>query len=124
MTIHFVNIEVPEEEFFARALPGYDLISVRRLAEVDADAGIACIFIDEQVDANFLASHPRLRFIATRSASIDHLDLVGCAARGVKISNVPHYGEESVAEHTFALMLAALKAWVEHGINLREGMYK
>ena len=82
MTIHFVNIEVPEEEFFARALPGYDLISVRRLAEVNADAEIACLFIDEQVDANFLASHPRLRFIATRSASIDHLDLVGCAARG------------------------------------------
>jgi len=106
VTIYFVNIEIGEEEFFAKALPGCDMISVRHLSDVEEDAEIACIFIDEIVDEPFVAAHPRLRFIATRSASVDHLDLPACAAHHVKVSNVPHYGEESVAEHTFALMLA------------------
>jgi len=106
VAIYFVNIEPGEEDFYASALPGYDLISVRRLAEVGREAEIACVFIDERIDAAFLADHPRLRFIATRSASTDHMDLAACAARNTLIANVPHYGEESVAEHTFALMLA------------------
>jgi len=106
VTIHFVNIEPQEEDYFAAALPGRDLVSVPHFAELDREAEVACIFIDEQVGAEFLAAHPRLRFIATRSTSVDHMDLAACAARGVKVANVPYYGEESVAEHTFALMLS------------------
>ena len=106
MTIYFVNIEVGEEDFFGKALNEYDMVSVRRLADVDPDAEMVSVFIDERVDDGFLSAHPSLRFIATRSTSLDHVDLASCASRGVVVANVPAYGEESVAEHTFALMLA------------------
>ena len=43
--------------------------------------------------------------IATRSTGFDHLDLEVCKQRSITISNVPFYGENTVAEHTFALIL-------------------
>jgi D-lactate dehydrogenase len=36
----------------------------------------------------------------------DHVDLPACQARGVMVAHVPVYGENTVAEHTFALILA------------------
>jgi D-lactate dehydrogenase len=36
----------------------------------------------------------------------DHIDVVACKARGIVVANVPVYGAHTVAEHTFALMLA------------------
>lgn len=106
MTIYFVDIEPNEQEFFGEQFPAEDLIAVKHLAEVGANAEIVCVFIDEPIDHAFLARHPQLRLVATRSTSLDHIDLQACANRGVLVSHVPHYGEEAVTEHTFALMLA------------------
>lgn len=44
--------------------------------------------------------------IATRSTGFDHIDLGACKERGILVSNVPIYGEVTVAEHTFALILS------------------
>jgi D-lactate dehydrogenase len=106
VTIYFVDIEPGEQAFFGEQFAKEDLIAVKRLADVGEDAEIVCAFIDEPIDAAFLASHPRLRMVASRSSSVDHIDLDACARHGVLVSHVPHYGEETVAEHTFALMLA------------------
>ncbi|MCX6021858.1 MAG: hypothetical protein NTZ05_09030 [Chloroflexi bacterium] len=34
------------------------------------------------------------------------MDVAACRDRGITVSNVPHYEENTVAEHTFALILA------------------
>jgi D-lactate dehydrogenase len=44
--------------------------------------------------------------IATRSTGTDHIDLEYCQKKGIEIKNVPDYGSSTVAEHTFALLLA------------------
>jgi D-lactate dehydrogenase len=62
-------------------------------------------FIHSRVDAGALERLPRLRLVATRSTGVDHIDLEACAARGIAVANVPTYGENTVAEHTFALIL-------------------
>jgi D-lactate dehydrogenase len=49
---------------------------------------------------------PHLKLITTRSTGYDHIDLEAARENDVLISNVPTYGEHTVAEHTFALMLA------------------
>ena len=54
----------------------------------------------------FLDAHPQLKLLTTRSTSTDHLDLAALHARGVSVARVLHYGETTVAEHTFALILA------------------
>lgn len=106
MTIYFVDIEPGEQTFFGEQFAEHDLLAVRRLNEVEADAEVVCIFIDEPIDDAFLAAHPKLSFIATRSTSVDHIDLAACAGREIRVCHVPHYADETVAEHTFALLLA------------------
>jgi D-lactate dehydrogenase len=72
----------------------------------DADAEILSVFVDSVVDKDLIAKMPNLKFIATRSTGFDHVDLAAAAARGITVSNVPSYGENTVAEFAFALLLA------------------
>lgn len=44
--------------------------------------------------------------IATRSTGFDHIDLQHCEANNITVCNVPVYGDNTVAEHVFALLLA------------------
>ncbi len=67
---------------------------------------VLSVFIYSKVDARVLESMPRLRLVATRSTGTDHIDLKTCRGRAVEVANVPAYGENTVAEHTFALILA------------------
>jgi len=77
---------------------------------------VLSVFVGSRVDQPLLDACPDLRLVATRSTGYDHVDLAACAARGVAVANVPTYGENTVAEHTFALILALSrnvhKAWV------------
>lgn len=64
------------------------------------------VFIYSTVIKTYLDDLPNLKFIATRSTGFDHIDLVECKKRDIKISTVPFYGENTIAEHTFALILS------------------
>jgi D-lactate dehydrogenase len=70
------------------------------------DTTVLSVFIQSRVTDEILAQLPNLQLIATRSTGFDHVDLAACARRGVVVCNVPHYGENTVAEFTFALVLA------------------
>ena len=75
----------------------------RRLA---LGASILSVFIYSSLTARLLRRLPSLRLIATRSTGFDHIDVASCRTRRVTVANVPSYGENTVAEHTFALILA------------------
>jgi D-lactate dehydrogenase len=55
-----------------------------------------------------------IKFIVTRSAGTDHINLEAAAAAGLKIANVPSYSPQAVAEHAvgmaFALNRQTMKA--------------
>jgi D-lactate dehydrogenase len=63
-------------------------------------------FIGSRVGPAELDRLPALRLIATRSTGFDHIDLREAGRRGVTVCNVPVYGDNTVAEHTFALILS------------------
>ncbi len=105
MSIYFLDTEPDDAAFFGRELAGEPVHFVSRLGEVKADACVLSMFIHTPVSGAFLEKHPGIRLIATRSTGIDHIDLDACRARGVTIANVPTYGDHTVAEHTFALIL-------------------
>lgn len=71
-----------------------------------ADAEIVSVFIYSRVDKPVLDKLSKVRLIATRSTGYDHIDLAECADRGIAVCSVPRYGENTVAEHAFALILA------------------
>jgi D-lactate dehydrogenase len=104
--IYFVETESAEQEYYAGQWPAHEVRFVATLEEVGEDAELLSIFIDYRITAEFLAAHPRLRFITTRSTAIDHLDLPACRDRQLVISNLPDHGSTTVAEHTFALLLS------------------
>jgi len=71
-----------------------------------ADAEVVSTFIYSELNRDVLEKLPSLKLIATRSTGFDHIDTVYCVGRGITVSNVPSYGENTVAEHVFALLLA------------------
>lgn len=75
-------------------------------ADRTADAEVVSVFIYSAVDKPILDMLPRVRLIVTRSTGHDHIDMAECARRGITICNVPRYGENTVAEHAFCLILA------------------
>ncbi len=106
MIVHFLETESSDRAHFREHLAEHDLRFVDDLAEVPEDAEVLCLFINSQIDREFLEQHPALRYIATRSGATDHLDLPACRERKVLVSNVPDYADHTVAEHTFALILS------------------
>ncbi len=106
MKISFVETEAGERDFFADALPKHDLEFVATTDEVSPEAEIVSIFIQSKIDATFLDARSGVKLISTRSTGFDHVDLDACGARNVAVCIVPSYGDNTVAEHTFALMLS------------------
>lgn len=86
-----------------------------------AEAEIISTFIYSSLDREVLGKFTRLKFIATRSTGLDHVDLETCSENGVKVANVPTYGENTVAEHVFALLLAISHHLIEAVDRTRRG---
>ena len=76
----------------------YDIISISSRSKVNKD---------------ILENLPNLKMIATRSTGIDHIDNEECTNRGIEVASASSYGSNSVAEYTFALILAVAKKIVE-----------
>src|SRR3989344_550270 len=72
----------------------------------DCTAEIVSVFVDSLIDKTVIDIFPNLKFLALRSTGFDHVDLASARARQVAVSNVPSYGENTVAEQAFALLLS------------------
>src|SRR3989338_1335762 len=108
--IAFFELEPWEKEYFLKNLKSYKLQfidkhlnekNINQITDVDA----ICIFIYSAVNRKILDKLPNLKLITTLSTGFDHIDLKECKKRKIAVCNVPHYGENTVAEHTFALIL-------------------
>ena len=82
--------------------------ALQEIADGDIPPGLTVVstFVHSRVTADQLDRLSGLRMIATRSTGFDHIDVAECDRRGILVANVPHYGQDTVAEHTFALLLA------------------
>lgn len=121
--ICFVELETEGRDFFEQALEGHEVGFSNNLAGVPEDCEIVSIFIGERVEAGFLEAHPALKLVCTRSTGCDHIDLDACRAREVQVANVGNYGENTVAEHTFALILALSRRLRESEEAVRTGHF-
>jgi len=86
-------------KFFFKPLSSSSLKKIK-------NTNILVPFIYSKIDRNTINQLPFLKYITTMSTGFDHIDLNACRIRKIKVSNVPYYGENTVAEHTFALILA------------------
>ncbi|MGF1471533.1 MAG: NAD(P)-dependent oxidoreductase [Rubrobacteraceae bacterium] len=129
------EIEASESSYLSEVLA--DVVTVEpvpgTLSEALAsdsleDVEVLMPFIHSAVGRQQLEQMPNLRFITTRSTGYDHVDLEAATERGIAVANVPVYGENTVAEHTFALILALSRkvhlAWTrtQRGEYVMEGL--
>lgn len=72
-----------------------------KLAEYDA----LSVFVSSDVDEKVLEDFGGF-LVACRSTGFDHVAMDKAKREGVQVCNVPEYGDNTVAEHTFGLILA------------------
>jgi D-lactate dehydrogenase len=111
MKIAFFETEKWEQKYLAERLKNHELhFSEKKMtlatAKKHKDAEAIGIFIYTNIDSKILDTMPKLKLITTMSTGYNHIDVKECTKRGITVCNVPSYGENTVAEHTFALILA------------------
>lgn len=82
-----------------------------------------CIFVNSKVGKEELDKLPDLKFIATRSTGYDHIDLKLTGKRNIKVATVPSYGEHTVAEFAFALLLTLSRKLLSSFEKVKEGSF-
>lgn len=75
-------------------------------ANCNPDTEVISVFVSSTVTREIIESLPNLKVIACRSTGFNNVDLATAEQHGVAVLNVPTYGEDTVAEYTFALLLA------------------
>jgi D-lactate dehydrogenase len=90
-------------------------------ADKYADAEIISCFIYSDLSRDVLKKLKKLKFIATRSRTFDHIDLGYCSQNGITVSNVPAYGGDTVAEYVFSLLLSLSRHIPQAAQRTREG---
>lgn len=126
MKIAFLEVEDWEEDYINSNLSGYNpVLTSEKLDQTTVakyqDAEIISTFIYSKLNREVLEKFPNLKFIATRSTGFDHIDLNYCKEKNIKVANVPTYGTHTVAEHTFALILAISRKLVPSVEQAKKG---
>tara|TARA_Y100000310_G_scaffold251715_1_gene258308 strand:- start:27620 stop:28630 length:1011 start_codon:yes stop_codon:yes gene_type:complete len=108
--IVFFELEDWEKKYFKQKLKSFDIKFIddnltEKNAFKAANADIVGIFIFSKINKSILEKLPNLKLITALSTGFDHIDLKACKERKIKVTNVPAYGENTVAEHTMALIL-------------------
>jgi len=111
MKIAFFEIKGWEKNYLRKKMRDHHLefynepLGIENVNKIE-DFDIVSIFIYSKVDKHVLTKLLKLKLIVTRSTGFDHIDLKECKQRKIVVCNVPFYGENTVAEHTFALILS------------------
>ncbi|MEO7998725.1 MAG: NAD(P)-dependent oxidoreductase, partial [Gemmatimonadaceae bacterium] len=100
----------------------HEALTARNVAAY-VDADVVSVSVSSTADAAVLREFKHLRMIATRSTGYDHIDLAACRAAGIVVCNVPEYGTNAVAEHTFGLLLALARHIPKAVAQTRQGNF-
>ncbi|MBI5225725.1 hydroxyacid dehydrogenase [Candidatus Micrarchaeota archaeon] len=127
--IAFFELEPWEKAFFQKRLKGFNLDFVdghlgAKTATKAKNADAISVFIYSKIDTDVLSKLPKLKLIATQSTGFDHVDVKAAKGKGITVCNVPEYGSNTVAEHTFALLLSLSRKIPESTERTRKGDFR
>lgn len=109
-----------EKEFFeTNSFEDYDIsffegsLNEKTLKNVSLsdkeDAEILSVFITSHINREVLEAFPKLKIITSRSTSCNHINLEECLEHDVAVTNVTKYGEVTVVQYTFGLIIALVR---------------
>lgn len=114
MKIGFFEIKEGQEEFFKSKLPQDELtfsslpINVENYSQY-LNLEVISTHASSEITADVINNLPNLKLIVTRTTGVDHIDLNAAAQKNIPVCNIPSYGENTVAEFAFALLLALIR---------------
>ncbi len=89
---------------------------------VAQDAEVISIFVSSYVTKEMLDKMPNLKLIACRSAGYNNVAVHEAEKRGILVVVVPSYGEHTVAEYAFALLLTLSRRVPESVKTVKENI--
>lgn len=94
--------------------------------QIVAHCADADIVITNKVpfDAVTLAALPRLKMLAIAATGYNHIDLTTCRHQGIAVANIRHYGDETVAEHAFMLMMTLMRNLPAYQRDVAAGVWQ
>lgn len=129
MNIAFFETEGWEKEYFQKSLGTGNTLSFFDKPLEKKDLGllqeteILVTFIYSRIAKDVIDELPKLACIATMSTGFDHIDIEEVKKRNILVLNVPTYGEHTVAEHAFALILAISRRIIESYKRVHEWQF-
>lgn len=86
-------------------------------------AGLASIVLTNKVrlSSDTFSRLPLLKYVGVLATGYNIVDVAAARQRGVLVSNVPHYGTDSVAQAVFAHILNLAQHVAHHATSVRQG---
>jgi len=87
------------------------------------DADAALITAIEPVDAQMIASSPKLKFICNIGVGYDNIDMAAARAHGITVTNTPGAMDDAVADLVFGLIIAVARRLPQADAFVRAGKW-
>lgn len=116
----FAALDGHDVRVFRDTAPPFE-VTVNNLKDADIVVPIRerTVFTRELIDAL-----PRLKMISQTGRSTHHIDVEACARRGIAIAAGTHASPHTVAEHTWALILASLRRIPQDVALMKRGEWR
>lgn len=127
-----LKIAVLERETLVNRPFAFDFAhSLREFGSIESADTAACIAGADvvitnkiMIDAGMIAANPQLKLIAVSATGVNNVDLDAARAAGVAVCNIRAYGNESVAEHAFMLMIALMRNLPAYQRDVAAGLWQ
>lgn len=124
--VAFYGLWPEQQDYVQKKLHNFSVIVHNEpitLKNIDPETTILAVFVNSSVTKDIIAALPKLKYITVMSTGYDHVDLLTAKKQGIMVSNVPTYGENTVAEQTFALILALTRKLLQSIRYVKEGIH-
>lgn len=122
------GIKLLKEKGYKVAISPHDRVLTKEelmgFLKKDRYDAVLCLLTDNIDDDIFEAAGPQCKIFANYAVGFDNIDLTAAKRRNIIVTNTPGVLTETVAEHTFALMLAIAHRVAEADRFTRAGKYK
>lgn len=126
----FFDAKDYEIEYFKKHLDGICEIKFfeesihcfENLDKISSNIDVISIFTSSRISKEIISKFPKLKIIATRSTGFSHIDTSYCSDIDIPVLNVKRYGDCTIAEFAFGLMLSLARKIQLANEDLKKGI--